>query len=85
MNQQATPVIRSAAPGNANHGVARPAPRAVRMLRISATALANTTTNAFQPAPTQLIDPPAAVRRCHATMPTLPLTLTASRGLLKSP
>jgi len=85
MNQHATPLIRSVAPGNANHGVARHAPRATMMPRISASALANNTTHAVQPAPTQIIDPPASVRRCHATMPTLPHTLTPSRRLLKSP
>jgi hypothetical protein len=85
MNPQAMPLIRSVAPGNANHGVALPVPRATMMLRISATALANNTTNAVQPPPSQLRNPPASVRCRHATRPTLPNTRTSSRGLLKSP
>ena len=85
MNQHATTLIRSAAPANANHGVALPVPHATMLRRISATAPADNTTDAFQPSQSQLRNPPASVRHCHATMSTLPRTLKSSRGLLKSP
>ena len=85
MNPQATPVIQSVAPGNANHGVAQPVPAAATRVPISATALANKTINAVQPSPTHLSNPSASVRYRNTTMQTLPNTLTASRGLLKSP
>jgi len=85
MNQQATTVSRSSAPGNANHGVALPVPRATMKRRISAAALVNKTTNAFQPSPTYLSNTYASVRCRHASIPTLPRTRTASGGPLKSP
>jgi len=85
MNQHAKPVIRPAAPGNANHGVALPVPRATITAQTSSAALANNNTNAFQTSPTRLINPPNSVRRCHATMPTKPHTPTSSAAPLKSP
>ncbi len=83
MNQHATPVSRSAAPGNANDGVAQPVPRATMMLQTSAAARANKITNAVQPSPAHLSNPPASVRCCHATMRTR--TPTDAGGPLKSP
>jgi hypothetical protein len=85
MNQHPTTLIRSAAPGNANHGVALPVPRATMLLWINATVPTKKTTNAFQPSPSQLRNPPASVRRCNVTISTRTHTLTASRGPLKSP